>query len=420
MEEFDLLGIGVGPANLSLAALADPLSELSQRFVDTKPEFRWHSGLMLPDSQLTVTFLKDLVSMVEPTSRFSFLNFLVREGRAFRALEANGLGCSRQEFEQYYQWAASQMPSVRWNQGVKTVSLTGGGFEVSCEGGEQYATSTLVLGSGPEPLIPPFAQGLRGDRVLHSGDLMTVRPLHEGLRVVVVGAGQSGAEVVNHLLSDDGALPGSLTWVSGRIGFQPLDDSPFTNEWFAPPFVDHFVTLPPQRRDAVLKEQRLAGADGIAGHLLSGIYQRLYHLDHVLRTRLRHRLLPSRRAVDLRRDGSTFVLTLHDQDRGVTERVPADLVILCTGYSSQIPAYLEPLSGRLPLADGQLQVGADYSVALDAPAGLRLYVQNFAEHTHGTQDRLLSLTAWRSARILNSICGREVYPVDDAGSTVAW
>jgi lysine N6-hydroxylase len=30
-----------------------------------------------------VSYLKDLVTLVDPTSRYSFLNFLVREGRIY-------------------------------------------------------------------------------------------------------------------------------------------------------------------------------------------------------------------------------------------------------------------------------------------------------------------------------------------------
>ncbi|MGU4703679.1 SidA/IucD/PvdA family monooxygenase, partial [Burkholderia cepacia] len=46
-EEVDVLGIGVGPFNLSLAALLAPLNGLRSLFVERRPEFRWHPGLML-------------------------------------------------------------------------------------------------------------------------------------------------------------------------------------------------------------------------------------------------------------------------------------------------------------------------------------------------------------------------------------
>jgi lysine N6-hydroxylase len=103
MTARDVIGIGLGPANLSLAALLAPVEGIDACFLEAKPHFQWHSGIMLPDAQLQVSYLKDLVTLVNPTSRFSFLNYLQETGRLFRAMVANRTGCSRREFEQYYQ-----------------------------------------------------------------------------------------------------------------------------------------------------------------------------------------------------------------------------------------------------------------------------------------------------------------------------
>lgn len=419
MEDFDVIGIGVGPSNLSLAALAQPIDGLTARFYEAKPHFQWHPGIMLPEAELQVSFLKDLVSLVDPTSGFSFLNFLAHEGRIYRAVVANGLDTSRQEFEQYYRWAAERLPAIHWDQRVKSVSLVDGRFEVVCEGGETATTTTLSLGSGREPYLPTFAAPLRGRQVLHGGDIMSVRPRTGGRRVTVVGAGQSGAEVVNYLLSDDSALPASLTWISSRVGFLPIDDSPFTNEWFTPAYVDHFMSLSPQRRSHLLEHQRLS-SDGISESLLKKIYKRLYQLDTVGGGRLRHRLIANHRVVDLHRDGDALLVSLYDADRDRPERTAADVVIFCTGYRSRTPDYLEPLRDRLTGADGALEINKDYSLTWDGPAGLRVFVHNFAENTHGIADPNLSLSSWRSARILNAILGRTEYRVDQATTATSW
>ena len=47
MAVLDLAGIGVGPFNLSLAALADGVDGLSTAFFEREPEFRWHPGMMI-------------------------------------------------------------------------------------------------------------------------------------------------------------------------------------------------------------------------------------------------------------------------------------------------------------------------------------------------------------------------------------
>ncbi|MFI9158800.1 SidA/IucD/PvdA family monooxygenase [Kitasatospora aureofaciens] len=235
----------------------------------------------------------------------------------------------------------------------------------------------------------------------------------------MVGGGQSGAEIVNHLLADDQDLPASLTWLSSRAGFLPMDDSPFTNEWFTPSYVEYFHGLPADRRAGLLTQHRLA-SDGISESLLRDIYQRLYHLDMVVGAPVRHQLLAGRRVVGLSRDGGRLTAELHDEDSGRVESRTADLVVFCTGYRSSLPEFLELLRPRLVDEHGALRIRRDYSLDWDGPQELRIYVQNAAETTHGIADPNLSLAAWRSARIVNSLVGREVYRLDHFSTTVAW
>ena len=76
----DVIGVGLGPFNLGLAALLDP-TDLDAVFFDDKPDFAWHPGLMLPDAEIQVPFLADLVTLADPTSPYSFLNYLHETGR---------------------------------------------------------------------------------------------------------------------------------------------------------------------------------------------------------------------------------------------------------------------------------------------------------------------------------------------------
>ena len=67
----DLVGVGIGPFNLGLAALAAPL-DLDAVFLDRADEFRWHPGMMLEGATIQVPFLADLVTMADPTSSQTF------------------------------------------------------------------------------------------------------------------------------------------------------------------------------------------------------------------------------------------------------------------------------------------------------------------------------------------------------------
>ncbi|MEV2241952.1 SidA/IucD/PvdA family monooxygenase [Micromonospora sp. NPDC049891] len=416
----DILGIGLGPANLSFGALHEPLDGRRACFLEAAPFFQWHAGMMVPEGQLQVSFLKDLVTTVDPTSRFTFLNYLAEQGKLHRFLIACATsGTYREEFEKYYRWSAERLSGVRWGHAVERVEVVGDRFEATVRtttGAVRASASTLVLGTGKQPYLPPFAAELRGRRVLHSSDLMVGALDVAGKDVLVVGGGQSGGEVVDYLLSDTDGLPASLTWLSKRSGFQPLDDSPFTNEWFFPGYVDHFYALPRDRRESLLRTHRLA-SDGISESTLRDIYRRLYYLDMVREGQVRHHLRTACHVEALRPDGDRYVALVKELDGTGQFEVPAHVIVFCTGYRGGTPAYLAGLDPQPRRDGGQLRIGRDYRLDWGGPEPLSIYVQNAAEHTHGIADPNLSLAAWRSARIINSIYGRQVYDTEREQST---
>ncbi len=80
---YDVVGIGLGPFNLGLAALTHELTDLDGVFLEARDEFSWHPGMMLEGATIQVPFMADLVTMADPTSRFGFLNHLKQIGRLY-------------------------------------------------------------------------------------------------------------------------------------------------------------------------------------------------------------------------------------------------------------------------------------------------------------------------------------------------
>ncbi|GAA0947879.1 lysine N(6)-hydroxylase/L-ornithine N(5)-oxygenase family protein [Virgisporangium aurantiacum] len=412
----DLAGVGAGPANLCVAALADGLPGVRCRFFDRQPVQRWHPGLMLPGSVLQVSHLKDLVTMVDPTSPYTFLNFLARTGRLYRFASLPRQVITRREYESYLRWVAGTLPQVRFGCAVEEVTFTGDAFRLATARGP-YTATHLSVGTGPVPRVPEPVAGMLGPTLLHSADFGYLPATSvRGRRVAVVGGGQSGAEVVEHLLGLAGdAAPRELTWVNRRHGFQPLDDSPFTNEWFHPDYVRYFHGLAPARRKELLGAQQLA-SDGISADLLERVYRRMYENDFVDEHRVPCAVLPGR---ELHRVASTvdgWRLDLAQCDTGAPETLRADTVVLATGYEFRLPEFLRPLADRIPVAsDGQLALDADYSVPWDGPAGNKLFFLNAGRHSHGIADPNLSLASWRAATVLSSIADTPW----DAGATTS-
>ena len=181
----DLVGAGIGPANLSLAALVSRVPELEARFFDIRPEFSWHPGLMLPNSTINVSFLKDLVTLADPTHSLSFLNFLhsTRDIYSFINAELDSVG--RQEFNEYLRWACGRLDNLQWSTAVEGMEDRDGAFTVHTDHGE-VRTQNVALGVGLQPFVPPCATQHLGDDVFHASDFMLRELKLEGKRVAVI------------------------------------------------------------------------------------------------------------------------------------------------------------------------------------------------------------------------------------------
>jgi putrescine N-hydroxylase len=397
----DLVGIGIGPANLSLAALADPVDGLRAAFFEQRAEFRWHPGLMIDGVTLQVPFLADLVSLVAPANPLSFLCYLADLDRLFPFYFAERFHVPRAEYADYLAWAAGRLPSCRFGQRVETIrwSTVDDAFEVVLPG-ETVRARNVVVGVGTAPVLPAPLAGVDG--VLHSGGYLDARDsLVAAGDVTVVGSGQSGAEVFLDLLR--ARRGGTLRWLTRTPAFAPMEYSKLGLEQFTPDYTRFFHGLAEPVRDALVPAQwQLYKA--ISAETIDEIHTELYRRT-VGGGWPDVTLAPGVEVTEARRRGSRIELALRHTQQGGTARVTTDAVVCATGYAERD---LTGLLGELDVprdASGRLVVDADYRVP--GPGGL--YVQNAERHTHGVGAPDLGLVAWRAARILNSVCGRAVY-----------
>ncbi|MEU3505776.1 SidA/IucD/PvdA family monooxygenase, partial [Streptomyces hundungensis] len=164
-EAYDFIGIGLGPFNLGLACLAEPIEELNGLFLETKPDFEWHSGMFLEGAHLQTPFLSDLVTLADPTSPYSFLNYLKESGRLYSFYIRENFYPLRTEYNDYCRWAAAKLSSVRFNRTVREVTYDESDqtYLVATTAGEAYRARRLVLGTGTPPHLPEPCRGLGGD-----------------------------------------------------------------------------------------------------------------------------------------------------------------------------------------------------------------------------------------------------------------
>jgi lysine N6-hydroxylase len=401
---YTCVGVGVGPANLSLASLLHGHDGVTNLFLDKKAAFSWHDGQQLPDTTLQVSMLKDLVTLADPTNRFSFLSYLHTSGRIYHFINAQFDAVPRQEFRNYMEWASMQNKNVVFGEQVESIEFDGT-FVVRTDR-RTVTADNVSVGVGSEPWVPPAAAGLPGDDQFHVSEILTRGGDLGGRRVCVVGGGQSGAEVFLDLISrPPQQRPRRVTWVTRRRNYLPIDDSPFTNDFYTPSHSDYYFKLDPAKRAQFNAEQVLT-SDGISEATLRQIYQRIYAHRFLDGDDDLVALCPNQEVVDVRARTGGWELQLISGDHpGAVWRIDTDVIIWATGFRPARMDFLAPIAERLHLEGDELRIDEDFAVEWDGPVDRSIFVHNAAEQQRGLPDRNLSLIAWRSQRIVDRLRG---------------
>lgn len=416
MKIYDLIGVGIGPFNLGMAALAHDIDKISTLFVDKQEQFNWHPGLMLDEATLQVPFMADLVTMADPCSRFSFLNYLKQNNRLYKFYIREDFFVLRKEYNKYCQWVISQLNNCRFGSEVVQIvydedhkvykillkDIVSGDIR-------PYYARRLVFGTGTQPYVPAFAKVHNPSDVCHTSEYLQYKSDFENRSSIsIVGSGQSAAEIFYDLLqSNREGL--ELNWFTRADRFYPMEYSKLTLELTSPEYVDHFYGLPSQKRASVLKEQNPL-YKGINYDLINAIYDRLYQMS-VDNSTLPVRMQPCSELVSMSTTSDKRIL-LHfnhtQMERGYA--IATDAVILATGYKAVLPSFVEGIKDRISWLDSkQFNVSRDYSI--DSGRG-ELFVQNAELPTHGFVTPDLGMGAYRNSVILNKILGYEHYLVE--------
>ncbi|WP_028646959.1 lysine N(6)-hydroxylase/L-ornithine N(5)-oxygenase family protein [Nocardiopsis sp. CNT312] len=413
----DIVGVGFGPSNLGMAiALAERGHEgraLDGVFLERQESFGWHRGMLIDDATMQVSFLKDLVTTRNPASDFSFLSFLHHVGRLHDFINHKTLFPLRQEFHDYLSWCADRVDDqVRYGHEVTEVRPVRSGGRVTeldvlarDRAGRDVVlrTRNVVFGPGLRPRMP---EGIgQSDRIWHNEYLLTrlaELPADADPRsFAVVGAGQSAAEVADHLHR---RFPrAEVHAILSRYGYSPSDDSPFANRIFDPEAVDAFHTAPEDVKKQLMGYHRNTNYSVVDPALIEELYRR--HYAEKVHGDQRLYLHNTSRVADLADGAHGVSVAVEDLVTGKQTPVTADYAVFATGYHPAAPL---PLLGDLAeqvvtTPDGLPVVERDYRVVTHASLTCGLYLQGGTEHTHGVSSSLLSNIATRVAQILDAI-----------------
>ncbi|MEU1592315.1 lysine N(6)-hydroxylase/L-ornithine N(5)-oxygenase family protein [Streptomyces sp. NPDC005708] len=406
-KTYDFVGIGLGPFNLGLACLTEPIAALDGVFLESKPNFEWHAGMFLEGAHLQTPFMSDLVTLADPTSPYSFLNYLKEQGRLYSFYIRENFYPLRVEYDDYCRWAASKLRSIRFGTTVTEVTYEDEVYVVRTRTGDTYRARHLVLGTGTPPHIPEACRGLEGEVVHNSRYLDHRHQLQAMDSITLVGSGQSAAEIYYDLLGEIDVHGYRLNWVTRSPRFFPLEYTKLTLEMTSPEYVDYFHALPERTRYR-LTEQQKGLFKGIDGDLINEIFDLLYQksLDGPVPTRL---LTNSALTSACHEDGS-YTLGFRQEEQGKDFELRSQGLILATGYKYVEPEFLKPVRDRLRHDEhGNFDVARNYSIDL---SGSGVFLQNAGVHTHSVTSPDLGMGPYRNAYIIRELLGTEYYPVE--------
>lgn len=404
-KPYDLIGIGIGPFNLGLAALTHSITNFESLFIEQQSSFHWHPGLLVDNARLQVPFYADLVTLADPCSYFSYMAYLKAKHRMFRFAIHENYFVTRKEYNDYCRWVTRQLHSLKFNYPCRSIHYD--------EASELYIINkelrakNIVIGIGTQPSLPGFATG--HPSVIHSSAyIFHKETILEKDAVTVIGSGQSAAEVFNDLLNHHEKFPGGIHWFTRSERFFPMEYSKLTLEMTSHDYIEHFYSLDPG-----IKEKILAGQStlykGINFSLINEIYDRLY----LLSVDNKHRNIRIHTNCELQsiHDGienKPALQFLHtDTNQPFTHETSA--VILATGYKHSVPAFIEPIRHKINWDHkNRYATNRDYSIDNNKS----IFIQNAEEHTHGFNSADLGMGPYRNATIINTILGIEYYPME--------
>ncbi|KAF3761420.1 hypothetical protein M406DRAFT_342218 [Cryphonectria parasitica EP155] len=471
----DLVCVGFGPASLAIAvAIHDGLEAGSLKqaphvlFLEKQQKFAWHAGMLLPGAKMQISFLKDMASLRDPRSHFTFLNYVHKNGRLLDFINLDTFLPSRTEYGDYLHWCASHFDDVvRYNSevisvspeedasGIKTFTVV----ERNCKTGavSTHRARNVIIAIGGQASIPK-ALPAKSPRVIHSSQYAYMVPKlltdrNAPVKIAVIGGGQSAAEIFNNVSN---LYPNSKTYMVMKGEFlKPSDDSPFVNSIFNPEFIDTLYPRPAQYRQNLIKEAKATNYGVVRLGLIETLFEMMYDQKRELgpdETNWPHRIMGGRQIVSVEEGEEKLRLKLrqalpgdvtleadglvetNDQivDSSFEEVLDVDLLVAATGYRRTahvdmlkdawklLPKVQDGVVGGPSRADQWpvqtengdrrvLEVSRDYKVKFaegTVASGSGVWLQGCCEGTHGLSDTLLSVLSTRSGEMVDAIFGK--------------
>ncbi|MCR8842145.1 SidA/IucD/PvdA family monooxygenase [Paenibacillus sp. SC116] len=415
----DVVGIGLGPSNLALAVAVDEQggNENEWLFLERNKECMWHPGMLLEGARLQISFLKDLVTLRNPRSFFSFINYLKENGRLDEFINLSHFNPTRIEYVHYLNWVRRHLPQHMMQMGAEVINvapIAGSNGDVNRlqtvyrnKDGEvnSVMSKDIVIAVGGTPFIPePFTKSsvkpiFHSSNFLHEITSFSSKKSHQ---FCVVGSGQSAVEIILYLA--DHFPDSTILSIQRNATFKPADNSPFVNEIFFPRNADFMFDLHNRHsRKRVMNFYHDTNYSAVDIDLLETLYHKIY--DDKWRNQSQIQLCSYTDIVEVSEHGHKVnLLTRNNLTEEPLTNFEVDAVILATGYERKtMPSFMDSLLPYFVYEDDELVINRSYRVQTNAEMKSNIYLQGMSEMTHGISDTLLSILPIRANDILQDI-----------------
>jgi len=329
---------------------------------------------------------------------------------------------TRFEYNQYCQWAISQLPNLHFGFNCEAIHFNSEKdcYDLYFRGTEGHSYlfhgKKIVVGVGTVPSMPECVADYDHDLVFHSsGYLFKKVKLLKQKHISIIGSGQSAAEIFYDLLqhtgeaNTDNTIFESISWLTRAEYIFPMDSSKFAFELTSPDYINYFYNLPGAIKQKVSSGQnRLYKA--VNKELIDAIYQRLYlNALHDLPLKVNIQTNTELDQIRIENQSRINLLFYHLNNEQFFEQ-QTDAAIFATGYKNIIPEFLNPIRTFIQWNDdGNYDLNKNYS----ADVNDSIFVQNADLQSHGFNSADLGMGPYRNAKILNTILKEEHFKMEE-------
>lgn len=222
---YDVVCIGFGTKGLALSTvLADHDPSQKVLVVEHDGSFNGDLGFASTESSAGSTFLRDLITLRNPRSEYTFINFLHETNLLIAFTNASQLITSRQLTARYMTWVAEKIQRLGWvafNKeavNIKPTKIAADGqvskWSVDLRANGNGAASKitckrLIVATGAQSRLPDaLASPKLASNILPlSKSAELIEKVHHATRplnIAIVGADQESVELFEHLIAAPG------------------------------------------------------------------------------------------------------------------------------------------------------------------------------------------------------------------------